>query len=228
MVSSGNPWKTSWCILGLAVVLAGCNRWSDARYQSGLAEAEKRINASDLEGAVRVYESLLDGSPKTVEAHYRLAVLYADRLKNPLGAQHHFLRYLAIAPEGAYAKEARAWEKEGHSRLLTYLSNGAPLTQEEAARLKNENLSLKKSLFELRAAKSAPVAGAAAGKGGDLGKKPIPPGAKTHTVGRGETLASIAVKYYKNKARYKDILNANFYSAEAATKLQVGQELIIP
>lgn len=214
--------------LGLALCLVGCNRWSDARYHSGLAEAEKRINASDLEGAVRVYESLLDGSPKTAEAHYRLAVLYSDRLKNPLAAQHHFLRYLTIAPDGPFVKEARHWEKEGHLRLLTYLGNGAPLTQEEAARIKNENLALKKSLAELRAQKNAPPQPGPTGKGGETAQKPIPPGARTHVVGKGETLASIAVKYYKNKARYKDILNANFYSAEAATKLKVGQELVIP
>lgn len=215
-------------VLCVPLLMGGCTKWSDARYQSGMVEAEKRIASSDFQGAVRIYESVLDGSPKTAEVHYRLAVLYADRLKNPLGAQHHFLRYLEVSPEGAFAKEARAWEKEGHSRLLTHLSNGAPLTQEEAARIKNENLSLKKSLAELRAQKSVPPPGATVGKGGDLGKKPIPPGARTHIVGKGETLASIAVKYYKNKGRYKDILNANFYSAEAATKLKVGQELVIP
>jgi nucleoid-associated protein YgaU len=108
------------------------------------------------------------------------------------------------------------------------LSNGAPLTQEEAARIKNENLALKKSLADLRAQKAAPVVSAASGKPGDFATKPIPPGARTHIVGKGETLASIAVKYYKNKGRYRDILNANFYSAEAATKLKVGQELVIP
>jgi hypothetical protein len=214
--------------MGGVLALSSCNRWSDARYQSGLLEAEKRATNSDFEGAVRVYESLLDGSTKTAEAHYRLGVLYADRLKNPLGAQYHFQRYLAIVPEGPFVKEARNWEKEGHSKLLTYLSNGAPLTQEEAARLKNENLALKKSIAELRAPKPAPQPGGAPGKPGDLSTKPIPPGARTHKVAKGETLASIAVKYYKNKSRYRDILNANFYSAEAATKLKVGQELIIP
>jgi hypothetical protein len=215
-------------VLFISLLPGGCTKWSETRFQSGLVEAEKRIASSDFQGAVRVYESVLDGSSKTAEAHYRLAVLYADRLKNPLGAQHHFLRYLDLAPEGPYAKEARTWEKEGHARLVTYLGNGAPLTQEEAARLRNENLSLKKSLAELRAQKSAPVPGVPVAKGGDVAKKPIPPGARTHIVGKGETLASIAAKYYKNRGRYRDILNANFYSAEAATKLKVGQELVIP
>jgi nucleoid-associated protein YgaU len=47
-------------------------------------------------------------------------------------------------------------------------------------------------------------------------------------VEKGDTLASIATKYYKNKARAKDILDANFYSADAATKLKIGQKLTIP
>ena len=214
----------------LAVVLAltACDKFTDARYHNGLVEADKRVHAVDYEGALRVYESLIDGSPKTAEAHYRLGHIYADHLKDPLGALYHFTRYLAVAPEGQFAKEARSYENEGQIRLMNHLSKGAPLTQEEAARIKNENLALKKTLAELRAVKTPPAGTPVAGKPGDLTQKPIPAGARTHVVAKGETLASIATKYYKNKARAKDILDANFYSADAATKLKIGQTLTIP
>jgi LysM repeat protein len=208
--------------------LSGCDRMGDGRFQKALGEAEKRLAAEDFEGAVRVYESVLDGTQKTAEAHYRLGHVYADRIKNPLGALYHFNRYLAVAPDGPYAKGALSYQKEGELLLLTQLSKGAPLTQEEAARLKNENLKLRKTLEELRSIKTpAPVTGAPT-KGGEIVQKPIPPGARTHKIASGETLASIAVKYYKNKGRARDILEANFYSADAATKLKVGQELYIP
>lgn len=208
--------------------LSGCDRMGDGRFQKALGEADKRLSAEDFEGAVRIYESVLDGTPRTAEAHYRLGHVYADRIKNPLGALYHFNRYLAVAPDGPYAKGASTYQKEGELLLLTQLGKGAPLTQEEAARLKNENLKLRKTLEELRSVKTpAPVVGMPS-KGGEIVQKPIPPGARTHRIASGETLASIAVKYYKNKGRARDILEANFYSADAATKLKVGQELYIP
>lgn len=214
--------------LAVGLALTACDKFTDARYHSGLVEADKRVHSMDYEGALRVYESLIDGSPKTAEAHYRLGHIYADHLKDPLGALYHFTRYLAVVPEGQFAKEARSYEQEGQIRLMNHLSKGAPLTQEEAARIKNENLGLKKTLAELRAVKTPPAGAPVAGKPGDLTQKPIPPGARTHVVAKGDTLASIATKYYKNKARAKDILDANFYSADAATKLKIGQTLTIP
>lgn len=213
---------------GSTLCLPACNRIGDGRFNSALAEAEKRLSGDDFEGAIRVYESSLDGTARTAEAHYRLGHVYADRLKEPLGALYHFTRYVAIAPDGPYAKEAKSFQKEGELLVLTQLSKGAPLTQEEAARMKNENLKLRKTLEELRLVKTPAPGGSVAAKGGDLSQKPIPPGARTHKVAAGETLASIAVKYYKNKSRWKDIQEANFYSAEAAKKLKLGQELVIP
>lgn len=214
--------------LGCLFVFSACERRGEARFHAGMAEAEKRIQAEDHEGAIRVLESLIDGTVLTAEAHYRLAHLYADRLKQPLGALHHFARYLAVAPEGAYAKEVRGFEKEGELRLLAQLSQGAPLTQEEAARLKNENLKLRKTLEELKTIKLAPPPVVASGKAGEPIPRAIPPGARTHKVAQGETFGSIASKYYKNKARWKEIQNANYYPTDTVPKLKQGQELVIP
>jgi hypothetical protein len=216
-------------LAALAVALAGCDRRGEARFHSGVAEADKRLAAEDAEGAVRIYESLIDGTPLTAEAHYRLGHLYADRLKEPLGALHHFSRYLALVPDGAYAKELKEFQKEGEQRLISQLSRGAPLTQEEAARLKNENLKLRKTVEELKAIKLAPPTVASpGGKAGEPVPKPIPPGGRTHKVEPGDTLGSIASKYYKNKGRWKDIQNANFYPTDSVPKLKLGQELYIP
>ena len=88
---------------------------------------------------------------------------------------------------------------------------------------------MRKSLVELRAQKAPPVAAAVSPTGkAEAGKKPIPKGARTHTVAPGETLASIAVRYYKSKARWKDIQDANFYSLEGTAKIKPGQDLYIP
>jgi LysM repeat protein len=212
-----------------ALALAGCERRGEARFHTGLAEADKRLAAEDTEGAIRIFESLTDGTPLTAEAHYRLGHLYADRLKDPLGALYHFSRYLAVLPDGVYAKEIREFQKEGELLLLSQLSRGAPLTQEDAARLKNENLKLRKTVEELKAIKlSPPSLSTAGGKGGEPVPKPVPPGGRTHKVEQGDTLGSLASKYYKNKSRWKDIQNANFYPTDSVPKLKLGQELYIP
>jgi len=216
------------CMVCSLALFTACDRLSDGRFQKVLAEADRRLAAEDLEGAVRAYESALDGTAKTAEAHYRLGHVYADRLKEPLGALYHFSRYVAVAPDGPFAKAASGYKKEGELLLVTQLGKGAPLTQEEAARLKNENLKLRKMVEELRTLKTpSPVMGAVP-KGGEIQQKPIPPGGRTHKIAPGETLATIAVKYYKNKARAREILDANFYTPEAATRLKVGQEIYIP
>jgi nucleoid-associated protein YgaU len=101
-------------------------------------------------------------------------------------------------------------------------------TQEQAARLKNDNLALHKLLNDLRAQKSVAPATQSSAKGNEAMQKPIPPGTRTHVVKSGETMASIAQKYYKSKARWKDIQDANFYSTGGTPKIKVGQTLIIP
>ena len=49
-----------------------------------------------------------------------------------------------------------------------------------------------------------------------------------HVVREGETLASIAQKYYKNRGRAKDIQDANYNALGGKTTIRPGQTLIIP
>ncbi|MEA3209333.1 MAG: hypothetical protein QOE70_2390 [Chthoniobacter sp.] len=211
----------------LALNLAGCDRLFDRGSKDSLAEGDKRVAAGDFHGAVALYESALDGTEKTAEAHYKLALLYDDKLKSPRDALHHCERYLQLAPTGTRARNAKTMIKEAELKLT--MSKGVAVSQEEAVRLKNDNLLLRKQLAEVRAQKSAtPIPAAAMVKGAENAQKPIPPGSRTHVVQAGETMAAIAQKYYKNKARWKDIQDANFYSTNGTPKIRAGQTLIIP
>ena len=210
--------------LGLlaAIALAGCDRFMPRDSARTISDADKKVSTGDFRGAIRLYESALDGTAKTADAHYKLAILYDDKLKKPRDAVHHLDRYLELTPTVAHAREAKMMRQENEKRMLAALQPGSPMSQGEAARLKNENAALSKQVVELRSRKIAPPP-VASGKA-DV----IPPGARSHTVEAGETLASIAQKYYKNRGRAKDIQDANYNALGGKTTIRPGQTLIIP
>ena len=207
--------------LWLAAGLGGCDRLLPRDETRTLSEADKKVATGDFRGAVRLYESAFDGTAKTAEAHYKLAILYDDKLKRPRDALHHLDRYLELVPTGAHVREAKMMKQENERRLAASAQAGSPMSQSEAVRLKNENAALSKQVVDLRLRKAAtPVV---RGKTDEP-----PPGARSHTVEPGETLASIALKYYRNRARSKDILDANYNSLGGKTTIKAGQTLIIP
>src|SRR4051812_13968919 len=109
-----------------------------------MAAAAKKGKAGDYRGAVTLYEAVLDRTPQTAEGHYRLAVIYDEKLTSPLEALDHFQRYLPLAPKGAFPKGALGYKKEGDLKLLNALNTGTPMSEEEAVELKNQNLFLRK------------------------------------------------------------------------------------
>jgi LysM repeat protein len=214
------------CAALAILTLPACDRLFDKGSKDDVQAADKKLAAGDFRNAASLYEAALDGTARTAEVHYKLALLYDDKLKSPLDALHHMGRYLELAPTGAHVRDAKAYKKEGETRLLTQLAKGSPITQQEAVRLKNDNQILREQLTALRAQKALPAATMNAK--GDPVQKPIPPGSRTHTVQSGETLSTIALKYFKNKARWKDIQDANFNSLEGTAKIKPGMVLIIP
>lgn len=220
--------RCSWiaAVIVAALTLAGCDKLITDKPKDKIEAALQRVKANDLPGAIKLYESALDGTPETAIVHYQLAVLYDDKLNQPADSLHHFSRYLELAPEGSFAKEAAAYKKEAALKLTRSTVTGGPAPQAELVRLKNENISLQKQLLEAKqrlAALSVSAAKKAEEKGG-----PLPPGAKRHTVQSGETLASIAVKYYGTKTRAGDILDANHVQLGGKDRIRPGQVLIIP
>ena len=214
-------------LAALAVLATpGCDRIFDKGSKDDIAAAEKRASAGDYRAAAALYEAALDGTAKTADLHYRLALLYADKLKSPLDAVHHLDRYLDLAPAGPRAKDAKTLKKEDENKVLQQLSNGTPSTQAEAIRLKNENQLLREKLEQLRSQKPPPPA--VAGKKGEPVQKPIPPDARTYTVKAGDTLAKISRQFYKNPTRAKDIQDANFNQLSGTVKIKPGMVLIIP
>lgn len=206
--------------------LAGCTRMFQDHSKQALDTADQKYSAGDYQGAVQYYEDAIDGTPATADVHYKLALMFDDKLQNPLAAMYHFQRYLDLKPNGPHAKDASAYMKEDELRLAT-LSHGALMSQQDAVRLMNDNQALRKQIEELRAARAA---AAARDTGPQTGAHPAETvrGGTTYVVQTGDTLASISRKFYKTSVRWKDIQTANYSKLKGSSKLKPGMLLVIP
>ena len=212
--------------------LTGCDRSPFDGTEKSVDQAEQKQAAQDFRGAANLYERALDGTAKTADVHFRLGLLYDGKLNDPVGAVHHFRRYVEFLPNGPHAKEAKANLDRIELTLATSLAGGTLITHAEATKLKNENRDLKAQL----AARNSPTVtftplngtrGAGGTASADAQAHPAP-GSRTYQVQAGDTLASIARKFYKTKARAKDIQDANLNAVPDAAKLKKGTTLIIP
>ena len=215
--------------IGLSIMVAlistGCDRMITPHHTQQLKDAEAKAAAGDFARAISLYESALEDRPGDAEVHYKLALLYDDKMNDPLNALHHFKRYLVIAPSGARANDVKGFMKRDEVALLTSLSGDALISRAEATRLRNENLSLRKDLDEARGRshiatiEQSPTPGRT--KGTETAKQ-------TYVVQHGDTLVSISRKFYKTSTRWKQILDANRNVIDDPKKLAAGQTLIIP
>lgn len=210
--------------LAILALLSGCERMVTSRNTQRVKEADWKAAQGDYLWAINLYESALDGTPQSADVHYKLALLYDDKLNDPLHALHHFKRYLVLNPEGGHAAEVRDFMKRDEVALGTSLSGDSVVTRAEAARLRNENLNLHRQIDEGRPRASAtksPTKSPSKHKGKSEDTQ-------TYTVQDGDTLASISRRFYKTSKRWKDIRDANENKVDDSDNLKAGQKLKIP
>ena len=205
---------------------AGCDRLGDSRYSQLMQDADNKSAHGDFERAVNLYEAALDDSEsiRNAEVHYRLALLYDDKLNDPVSAIHHFKRYLALSPNGPHAKDVKDSIKRDEVAALTQLSGDSVITRAEAARLRNENLTLHKQLEEPAAWRTA----LEKSEGNNTRKAGSQKAGRTYVVQSGDTLVSISRKFYKSPKRWKAILEANKKDIRDPKDLTIGQTIVIP
>ena len=219
------PWLRCFAVLSVAGIV-GCGRMTASHNSELVKEADWKAAQGEYLWAINLYEAALDGTPQSAEVHYKLALLYDDKMNDPLNALHHFKRYLILNENGAHATEVKDFMKRDEVALGTSLSGDSVLTRAEAARLRNENLNLHKQIDT----QSVPSrAGADKSRHSGAEKESARNGG-THTyiVKDGDTLASISRRFYKTSKRWKDILDANKRKIDDPDNLKTGESLTIP
>jgi LysM repeat protein len=216
--------------LGVLTLESGCDRMITPRQAQLSKDADAKAAEGSYAEAINLYETALDGTPASAEVHYKLALIYDDKMNDPLNALHHFKRFLAFEPSGKRAQEVKGFMKRDELTLLTNLTGDSMVPRAEVVRLRNENLALRQQIGERWAAKKAASATEkAAAKTKTPNEKTKADGkSRRYTVERGDTLASISRKFYKTSGSWQKILEANSDVISKPGDLKPGQTLVIP
>src|SRR4030095_7767389 len=83
-VVNRSPMRFVLLSLTTALLSAGCDRMIPTRHAQHLKDAESNAAAGDFARAISLYESALEDRPGDAEVHYKLALLYDDKMNEPL------------------------------------------------------------------------------------------------------------------------------------------------
>ncbi|MEO6848121.1 MAG: LysM domain-containing protein [Chthoniobacterales bacterium] len=231
LLSQRIPSLLTWvCLLAVGVLTVGCDKLALPRV-SKKADAEEAESAKDYPRAIRFYEASLDGTAATADLHYRLAVIYDDKLHDSVAALHHYRRYLSLKAKGAKVEEIKRSVKRIEAVMVGESGDGGPVPRSEAVRLKNENMALRQENAELKSPENKQARdskGFSSNPATAKAEKKIGKETKTYVVQKGDTLAAISRKFYKTSVRWKDIADANHNQLGGKENLTVGMTLIIP
>ena len=141
--------RVYWLILIAAVLcVAGCEKKADTQKET-LESAERSAKLGKFSEAIRLYEASLDGTAKTADLHYRIAMIYDDKLKAQLDAIHHYDRYIELAPSGPRVADAKKARAECSKELQTKLNRDGFLPQSQAVAMRRQNEELRADVVRL-------------------------------------------------------------------------------
>src|SRR3954453_3719412 len=103
--------RISLVVLSTMLLLFGCDRMITPRNTQIVKDADAKAAQGDYLRAINLYESALDDRPRCADIHYKLALLYDDKMSEPLNALHHYKRYLTLNPDGSRAAEVKNFMK---------------------------------------------------------------------------------------------------------------------
>jgi LysM repeat protein len=187
-------WAIILCFAGL---LSGCHLENPE--QKGDAEAK----SGRFESAIYWYESAL-GTDDRSAIHWKMAEIFANKLRDPAGAAYHYRRILALHPSGSRAEASRV--------ALRRLEGGSAATEGG----------------QIRAKSGPPPKSVAAEQAAAEGEKAAKGKVRTYVVQSGDSLVSISKKFYQSPSRWKDVLDANQNQLSNPDELKAGQTIIVP
>jgi tetratricopeptide (TPR) repeat protein len=228
---------------------------AEAEREANYQRAKKLYEQRDFQAAAEFYKKALSVHPEFANAHMELGLLYDDKLGDPISAIYHYRRYLELRPDSEKGQLVEDFIERAKLSLAAKLPQSpivdpGELTrlQSEKAALLQENAALRTKVGELE--KVANTAAAARPAMVDSAVMPVsvlptpapttimadvpattfaePARARVYIVQKGDTLYSLALRYYGTRAAWDKIYQANRSGLPSKDQLKVGQQLVIP
>jgi len=223
----------------LLLALAACRPTGTNPEQSAAYDqARKSADAGDCKAAAAFYQQTLDEHPGFARAHLDLGLLCDEKLADPIAAIYHYRRYLALEPNSDKRRIVEDFIERAKLSLASKLPQGPGMDTSELLRLQSQNAALgaeaaalKAKLADYEAAINAPALPAATNVAVAVAtNRPATVEAKprTHVVQKGDTLYSIALRYYGSRAAWDKVYQANRDTLPNKDQLKIGQSLVIP
>jgi tetratricopeptide (TPR) repeat protein len=201
-------------------------------------KAKELVQQRDFRGAAELYRKALRVNPELATAHLELGLLYDDKLGDPIAAIYHYRQFLELRPDSPKRPLVEDFMERAKLNLMASLPQSPVTDPGELVRLKNEkaallqeNAMLQQRLAEWERQAATPTVSAPP----PIVAATIPPApppsavsARSHTVQRGDTLQSLALKYYGTRSEWTRIFAANRHQLRSQNELKVGQQLVIP
>jgi LysM repeat protein len=184
-------------IFCIAALFPGCN------FENAEQKGDTEAKAGRFESAIYWYEAAL-GTNDRATVHWKMAEIFANKLRDPVGAAYHYRRILTLSPNGSRADASR-------TALRRLQGSGSSL---EAIPNRPRTASTPKLSAAQQAAAEA--------------EKEAKSKVRTYVVQTGDTLESISKKFFQTSARWKDILDANQNQLSNPEALKAGQTIILP
>jgi LysM repeat protein len=184
-------------IFGIAALFPGCN------FENAEQKGDTEAKAGRFESAIYWYEAAL-GTNDRETVHWKMAEIFANKLRDPFGAAYHYRRILTLYPNGSRADASR-------TALRRLQGSGS---SPEGTPNRPRTVSTPKLSTAQQAAAEA--------------EKEAKSKVRTYIVQPGDTLESISKKFFQTSARWKDILDANQNQLSNPEALKAGQTIILP
>jgi tetratricopeptide (TPR) repeat protein len=242
-------WRCVLVVLAFGLLAIGCSQTSstdDAQHENNpyFQKAKQANEAQDYQTAAGLYEKALETDPLSAPAHLELGLLYDEKLADPIAAIYHYRKYLELQPNSDKQQLVEQFIERAKLTLAAKLPQATVDPQElgrlqsENAALMQDNMTLKAKVAELEQAQAAqpstPVTVAPAPVVVPTAQVPatitaaLPPASRTYVVQKGDTLQSLALRFYGTRSGWEKIYDANRGCLASKDQLKIGQSLTIP
>jgi len=243
--------RIAWCVV-LSWVATGCEKPTPTPENTiAYQRARRAVEAKDFAAAAAAYRLVLDEHPRFGRAHLELGLLADEKLGDPVLAIYHYRRYHDLETSADKRRVIEDYVERAKLALAARLPKPEGVDTAELVRLQNQNAALMIELTGLRSkvteletalqAAAQPPVSPGTSLTGSVAALPLPPPIltqvvanaeparpATHKVVKGDTLYSIAARYYGSRAAWEKIHRANQANLPNKDQLRIGQELVLP